>query len=282
MEVTDQRAIRFDDQVVVITGAGRGLGAAYARLVATRGGAIVVHDAGVALDGGGFDSSVADAIVTEINGSGGVAAACYENLEDPAGGERIIEFAVSRYGRVDALVNNAGLVVFASTDQTELAVWNRMVAVGISAPFHLARAAIPHMRNQGYGRIVFTTSGRAMRVEDCVPGLTAYSAAKMAQVGLMVGLAAELHDTNIHVNAISPVAATRVLRRNAPELAPELVAPGVAFLASSACTVSGSVLRAAGGRFSGAWWDCGDTVDLGSAPVTPEDIASNWSRMKPR
>jgi NAD(P)-dependent dehydrogenase (short-subunit alcohol dehydrogenase family) len=114
-----------------------------------------------------------------------------------------------------------------------------------------------------------------------VPGLAAYSAAKMAQVGLMVGLAAELRGVNIHVNAVSPVAATRVLRRNAPELAPDLVAPGVAFLASSACTTSGAVLHAAGGRFRGAWWDRGDTIDLGPAPVSPEDVAAHWSRMKP-
>lgn len=278
----EQHAIRFDGQVVVITGAGRGLGAAYARLIAARGGNIVVHDAGVAQDGDGFDPSIADAVVAEINAAGGVAAACYENLEVAGAGERVIEFAVSRYGRVDALVNNAGLVVFASLEETELAVWDRMVAIGISAPFHLTRAAIPHMRKQGYGRIVFTTSGRTMRVEDCVPGLTAYSAAKLAQIGLMVGLAAELHDTNIHVNAISPVAATRVLRRRAPELSPELVAPGAAFLASSACTTSGTVLSAAGGRFSGAWWDRSRTIDLGPAPPALEDIAANWSRIKPR
>jgi hypothetical protein len=111
---------------------------------------------------------------------------------------------------------------------------------------------------------MFTTSGRAMRAEDCVPGLIAYSAAKMAQVGLMVGLAAELHDTDIRVNAVSPVAATRVLRRNAPELRPELVAPGVAFLASSACGISGAVLEAAIGRFSAAWWDRSDWLDLGT------------------
>lgn len=275
----EQHPIRFDGQVVVVTGAGRGLGAAYARLIAARGGTTVVHDAGVAKDGGGFDSSVADGVVAEINAAGGVAAACYENLEPAGAGKRVIEFAVSRYGRVDALLNNAGLVVFASLEETGPAVWDRMVAIGISAPFHLARAAIPHMRNQGYGRIVFTTSGRAMRVEDCVPGLTAYSAAKLAQIGLMVGLAAELHDTNIHVNAISPVAATRVLRRSAPELSPELVAPGAAFLASSACTTSGAILNAAGGRFSSAWWDRSRTFDLGRAPAAPEDIAANWSRI---
>jgi NAD(P)-dependent dehydrogenase (short-subunit alcohol dehydrogenase family) len=275
-----QHTIRFDGQVIVITGAGRGLGAAYARLIAARGGAIVVHDAGVAKDGGGFDPFVADAVVAEINGTGGSAAACYENLEVAGAAERIIAFAISRYGRIDALVNNAGLVVFANVEETDLAVWDRMVAIGISAPFHLARAAIPHMRNQGYGRIVFTTSGRAMKVEDCVPGLTAYSAAKLAQIGLMVGLAAELIDTNIRVNAISPVAATRVLRRSAPELSPELVAPGAAFLASSACTTSGAVLNAAGGRFFGAWWDRSQVIDLGPAPVAPEDIAANWSRIK--
>ena len=276
-----QQPIRFDGQVAVVTGAGRGLGAAYARLIAARGGKVIVHDAGVAQDGTGFDPSVADAVVAEIDAAGGIAAACYENLEDSGAGERIIECAISRYGRIDALVNNAGLVVFASLAETDRTIWDRMVAIGISAPFDLARAAIPYMRNQGYGRIVFTTSGRAMRVEDCVPGLAAYSAAKMAQVGLMVGLAAELRGVNIHVNAVSPVAATRVLRRSAPELAPDLVAPGVAFLASSACTASGTVLHAAGGRFRGAWWDRGDTIDLGPAPVSPEDVAAHWSRMKP-
>jgi NAD(P)-dependent dehydrogenase (short-subunit alcohol dehydrogenase family) len=118
-----------------------------------------------------------------------------------------------------------------------------------------------------------------MRVEDCVPGLAAYSTAKMAQVGLMVGLAAELRDTDIRVNAISPVAATRVLRRSAPELTPELVAPAVVFLASSACRASGTVLSAAGGRFSAAWWERGEQLDLGPAPVPPEDIAANWQRL---
>ena len=274
-----QPSIRFDRQVIIVTGAGRGLGAAYARLLAARGGTVVVHDAGVAQDGSGFDPSVADAVVSEITAAGGTAAACYENLEDAAAGGRVVEFAMARFGRVDALVHNAGLVVFASLEETSAAMWDRMVAIGIDAPFHLARAAIPHMRRQGHGRIVLTTSGRAMRAEDCVPGLIAYSAAKMAQVGLMVGLAAELHDTAIRVNAVSPVRATRVLRRNAPELRPELVAPGVAFLASSACEISGAVLQAAGGRFSAGRWDRGDWLDLGPTPASPEDIAIRWQQI---
>ena len=272
-------SIRFDGQVIIVTGAGRGLGAAYARLLAARGGAVVVHDAGVAQDGSGFNASVADAVASEITAAGGIAAACYENLEDPAGCGRVVDFAVSHFGRVDAVVHNAGIVICATLEETGPAVWDRMVAIGVDAPFHLARAAVPYMRQQGYGRIVLTTSGRAMRVEDCVPGLIAYSAAKMAQVGLMVGLAAELRDSGIHVNAISPVAATRVLRRSAPELTPELVAPAVAFLASSTCKTSGTVLHAAGGRFSAAWWDHNDEFDLGPTPVSPEDFAVRWQQI---
>lgn len=278
-EPAGQQSIRFDSQVIVVTGAGRGLGTAYARLLAARGGAVVVHDAGVAQDGSGFDPSVADAVVADIAAAGGTAAACYENLEDAAACARVVEFAVARFGRLDALVHNAGLVVFARLEETDPGVWDRMVAIGIDAPFHLARAAVPHMRRQGYGRIVLTTSGRAMRAEDCVPGLIAYAAAKMAQVGLMVGLAAELQDTGIRVNAISPVAATRVLRRHAPELAPELVAPGVVFLASSACGLSGAVLHAAGGRFAAAWWDRSDGLDLGPTPASPEDLAGRWRQI---
>ena len=163
-----------------MTGAGRGLGAAYARLIAARGGAVVVHDAGVAQDGSGFDPSVADGVVAGITAGGGRAVACYENLEDPAAGQRIVGFALARFGRLDALVHNAGLVVFATLEETTPVVWDRMIAIGVDAGFHLARAAVPHMRRQGYGRIVLTTSGRAMRVEDCVPGL----------VGDGVGLAA--------------------------------------------------------------------------------------------
>jgi NAD(P)-dependent dehydrogenase (short-subunit alcohol dehydrogenase family) len=244
-----------------------------------RGAAVVVHDAGVAQDGSGFDPMVADEVVREITTGGGTAAASYENLEDVAACKRVVQLAVSKFGRLDALIHNAGLVVFADLQETDRPLWDRMVAIGINAPFHLARAAGPHMRRQCYGRIVLTTSGRAMRVEDCLPGLTAYSTTKMAQVGLMVALAAELKGTGIQVNAISPVAATRVLRRSAPELSPELVAPAVAFLASAACDFSGVILNAAGGRFSVSALDRSDEVDLGPLPVSPEGLAARWSEI---
>jgi len=268
--------VRFDGQVAVVTGAGRGLGAAYARLLAARGAFVVVHDAGVAVDGNGFDPTVADTLVNEIIGRGGTAVACHENLESVAGCRRVVETAVARFKRIDVLVHNAGLVIFKSVEETDSATWNRMVNLGIHAPFHLVQAALPHMKRQRYGRIVLTTSGRAMRLDSAAPGLASYCVGKMGQLGLMVGVAAEMQDIDIQINAISPVAATRMLRRHAPELRPEHVAPGVAFLASSLCRVSGVVLRAAGGRFSTVEYHFGGDVDLGPEPVVPEIVAEHW------
>jgi NAD(P)-dependent dehydrogenase (short-subunit alcohol dehydrogenase family) len=272
-----RQTIRFDGQVALVTGAGRGLGAAYARLLASRGASVVVHDAGVTADGDGFDPSIADGVVQQVLAEGGSAAACYENLEDAAACHRVVQFALDRFGRLDALIHNAGLVIFSELRETSADVWNRMVNLGVHAPYHLVRAAIPLMQQQRYGRIVLTTSGRALRVSDCVPGLVGYSVGKMAQLGLMVAVAAENQGNGVHINAISPVAATRVLRRHRPELLPELVAPGVAFLASSACKDSGVVLLAAGGRFRAAQWTDDQGVDLGKSVVDPETIAARWS-----
>lgn len=268
--------IRFDGQAAVVTGGGRGLGAAYARLLAARGASVLVHDAGVAEDGSGSDPSVADGVVREIVAGSGSAAACYENLESAAGCRRVIDLAIERFRRVDVLIHNAGLVILSAVEETDAATWDRMMNLGVHSSFHLVRAALPHMKRQRYGRIVLTTSGRAMRVDGATPGLVAYSVGKMAQLGLMVGLAAETESAGIRINAISPVAATRVLRRSAPELTPELVAPGAVFLASSQCDFSGVVLRAAGGRFATAQMRYSDEIDLGSTPVEPETIAARW------
>jgi NAD(P)-dependent dehydrogenase (short-subunit alcohol dehydrogenase family) len=146
-------------------------------------------------------------------------------------------------------------------------------------PFISSRPRFRICAGSATGRIVLTTSGRALTVADCVPGLAAYNVGKMAQLGLIIAVAAELRDIDIEINAISPVAATRVLRRSAPELLPELVAPGVGFLASAACTVSGVVLRAAGGRFSAARWIGGEGIDLGAAPTGPEAIVARWQEI---
>jgi NAD(P)-dependent dehydrogenase (short-subunit alcohol dehydrogenase family) len=273
--------IRFDDRVALVTGAGRGLGAAYARAFAARGAAVVVHDAGVEQDGSGGDPAVADAVVAQIAVAGGTAAASYENLEEWDAGSRLVEQAVERFGRLDIVIQNAGLVIWEELEEADRS-WGRMRRVSIDAPFQITRAAVPVMKGQGYGRFVFTTSGRAMAVEHTRPGLGAYAVAKMAQFGLMIVTAAEGEAHGIRANAVSPAAATRVLVREvAPgELEPEQVVPGVLFLASEQCTFSGKVLEAAGGEFDVARWASSERVDFGRTPVEPEKIAERWAEIE--
>jgi NAD(P)-dependent dehydrogenase (short-subunit alcohol dehydrogenase family) len=273
--------IRFDGRVALVTGAGRGLGAAYARGLASRGAAVVVHDAGVERDGGGGDSTVADAVVDEITAAGGKAVPAYENLEDGAACGRLVDSAVQRLGRLDVVIQNAGLVVWEEIEEAGRS-WERMRRVQVDAPFHITRAALPVMKEQGYGRFVFTTSGRAMSVERTRAGLAAYNVGKMAHFALMIQTAAEGEEHGIVANAISPAAATRVLvRKVAPgELEPEQVVPGVLFLASERCRVSGRVLEAAGGQFDVARWTSSETVDFGRAPAEPELVEQRWAEIE--
>jgi NAD(P)-dependent dehydrogenase (short-subunit alcohol dehydrogenase family) len=273
--------VRFDGRAVLVTGAGRGLGAAYARALAARGASVVVHDAGVERDGSGGDPSVADAVVAEISASGGTAAAAYDNLEEGGAGGRLVEHALETFSRLDVVIQNAGLVVWEELEAADSS-WERMRRVGVDAPFEITRAAFPAMKERGYGRFVFTTSGRAMSAERTRPGLAAYAVAKMAHFALMIVTAAEGEPHGILANAIAPAAATRIFTGEvAPgELEPEHVAPGVLFLASERCTFSGKVLEAGGGEFSVASWASSDDVDLGREPVRPEVVAERWSEIE--
>ena len=270
--------IRFDERVAVVTGSGRGLGAAYARLLAERGAAVVVHDAGVRTDGTGGDASVADGVAGEIRAAGGTAVACHENLNGRDACRRVVDVAMDNFGRLDVLVHNAGLVVFAPVEEVDPATFDRMLGVGVTAPFWLAQAAFAPMKERRYGRIVLTTSGRAMFLGSVRPGLTAYALGKMAQVGLMNGLAAEGEEWGIRVNAISPVAATRVLRRavDPGTFRADQVAPAVAFLASDRCDVSGNIFEASDGDFAAVGYSGGEEVSFGSGEITPEDVAAWW------
>jgi NAD(P)-dependent dehydrogenase (short-subunit alcohol dehydrogenase family) len=273
--------IRLDGRVVLVTGAGRGLGAAHARALAARGAQVVVHDAGVDADGSGGDPAVADAVVAEIESAGGVAVSSYENLETEAGCGQVIDGIVERFGRLDAIVQNAGLLVWEELENAD-ASWERLRRVNVDAPFHLTRAGFPVMKRNGFGRFVFTTSGRAMSVEDTRPGLAAYAVGKMAHFALMLVVAAEGAEHGIRANAIAPAAATRMLRRSTEpgELDPEQVSPAVVFLASERCTFSGKVLECSGGRFSVARWTSSPVVDLGRQPAAPEVIAERWAELE--
>ena len=272
--------IRFDGRAVLITGAGRGLGRAYAHAFAARGATVVVHDAGVGRRGERGDPTVADAVVAEIRAAGGRALPAYEDLSSADACVALVERAAAELGRLDVVVNNAGLVIYEELAEAERS-WELMRRVQIDAPFHVSRTAFRLMQGQRYGRFVFTTSGIAMSAEDTRPGLAAYCAGKMAQFGLMVVLAEEGRPHGILSNAISPVAATRVYTRPAApgELEPEQVAPGVLFLASEGCPVSGVVLAAAGGRFDVRHWARSGGVDFGRDPVEPEEIAARWAEI---
>jgi NAD(P)-dependent dehydrogenase (short-subunit alcohol dehydrogenase family) len=269
--------IRFDGQVALVTGAGRGLGAAYARLLAALGAAVVVHDAGLGLDGRGFDAGPADSVVGQIRALGGVAEPAYDDLVVEGAPDRVVAAAVEGFGRLDVLVSNAGLLAQVPIEQVPDDLLDRMVKVGVVAPYLLCRAAFPIMKRQRYGRVVLTTSGRAMYVNAALEGLTAYALGRASQLGLMIGLAAEGDPFDIRTNAISPVALTRMtLTPPENQMTPDQVAPAVAFLASSRCDFSGAIVRASGGRFSTVGWSFTEGIDLGAEPAAPETIAERW------
>ncbi len=273
--------IRFDDQVAIVTGSGRGLGEAYVRLLAARGARVVVHDAGVTLEGQGFDPGIADGVVRKITDAGGIAVPCYENIEMREGCQRVIETALEHFGRLDILISNAGWISRTLLEEMTPELLERTFNVQIAAPLWLAQAAFPAMKRQQYGRIVLTSSGRALWTEHAWPELIGYVIGKSAQIGLMNALANDGASAGIRVNIISPAAATRMYTQSvAPgELRPEQVAPGVAFLASKECDVSGVILRAANGQFSTMRWQVGPEIEFGAEVATPEHIAEKWEEL---
>ncbi|XGV94724.1 MAG: SDR family NAD(P)-dependent oxidoreductase [Leptolyngbya sp. BL-A-14] len=278
--------IRLDNQVAIITGSGRGLGAAYAHLLAERGARVVVHDAGVNKEGMGFDPNVAADVANNICKAGGVAIANNILLDGRDNCRSLVEMTLAKFDRLDILIHNAGWVAYQSVLELTPDFLQRAISINLEAPTWLAQAAFPTMKRQNYGRIVLTASDRAIYQQYALSGLAPYVMGKMAQIGLMNVLAVEGKMHGILVNAISPVAKTRMwnVDDEPEELRPDQVAPGVLYLASPECQESGLILRASNGQFTAAHWVERDNVDypLNLAAVevsTAEDLAARWEEI---
>lgn len=265
---------RFDGRVAVVTGAGRGIGRAYARLLAERGARVVVNDLGGSMDGTGADESPAVEAAAEIVADGGEAIADTSDVASPAGAQALVDTAVERYGRLDVLVANAGIMRWASFPDVDADDLERHLAVHVMGSFLAARAAWPHMVERGYGRIVLTTSTGMLGL----PGNTAYAVAKGGVVGLARSLATAGADRGIRVNLIAPAATTRMAGgMPGPEMPPALVAPMVAYLAHEGCPVSGEIYTAGAGRFARLFLaSTPGYVHPGLEP-TVEDVAEHWA-----
>ena len=272
--------IDFDGRVAVVTGAGGGLGRSHALLLASRGAKVVVNDLGGARDGTGTDASMADQVVAEIEAAGGEAVANHDGVHTWEGGEAIVQAALESFGRVDIVINNAGIlrdVSFAKLTQDQL---DAVVQVHLLGSFHVTRAAWNTMREQGYGRVICTTSGSGLYGNF---GQSNYSAAKLGLVGLTRTLAIEGVKYGITANAIAPVAKSRMTEDIMPaelldRLEPEYVSPLVAYLASEACTDTGRIFSVGGGYFARVALLEGEGATFDAVP-TPEDVADAWSQI---
>jgi NAD(P)-dependent dehydrogenase (short-subunit alcohol dehydrogenase family) len=243
--------IRFDDRVAIVTGAGGGLGRAHALELARRGAAVVVNDLGGGVGGTGADANMADAVVREIRNAGGRAVANHDSVATPEGGEAVVKTTLDHFGRVDAVVNNAGILRDKTLAKLEPEDLEAVLAVHLKGAFFVSQPAFRTMREQRYGRFVFTSSGSGLFGNF---GQSNYAAAKMGMVGLSNTLALEGEKYGICSNVIAPAAYTRMTEEILGELAdaldPASVSPLVSFLASEQCELTHEIFSVGGGRFA--------------------------------
>jgi NAD(P)-dependent dehydrogenase (short-subunit alcohol dehydrogenase family) len=265
----------------VVTGAGRGLGRAYARLLAERGASVVVNDLGSSMGGSGADAAPAEAVAAEIHDAGGQAIADGHDVSMPDGGQALVDAAIERFGRVDVVVNNAGIIRWAGFPKADAENLERHLAVHVGGSFHVTRAAWPHLVEQGYGRVVMTTSAGVFGL----PLNLSYATAKGAVIGMARSLARAGAEHGIRVNCIAPAATTRMAGPGGDDtgpddpMAPELVAPMVAYLCHEDCPVTGEIYAAGAGRFARMFLATtpGVVVGDGDGPPSVEDVAANWT-----
>ena len=270
---------RFDDKVAIVTGAGGGLGRCHALELARRGCKVVVNDLGGAVDGTGGGSEAAAQVVAEIEAGGGEAVANGGSVSDRAGAQSMVDAAVQRWGRVDILINNAGVLRDKSFHKMELDDFQFVLDVHLMGSVNVTRAVWPLMREQNYGRILVTSSPSGLYGNF---GQANYGSAKLGLVGLMNTLKIEGARYNIRTNCIAPVAATRMTENLMPKealanLGPELVTPAVVYLCTEDAP-NGVVVQAQGGKFSVACIVENAGVELGTT-ATAEDIGTNFERI---
>ncbi|MFA1546307.1 SDR family NAD(P)-dependent oxidoreductase [Actinomadura chokoriensis] len=246
--------LRFDGRVAVITGAGRGLGRAYALLLASKGAKVVVNDPGVSLRGEGGDTGPAEGVVKEIAAAGGQAAACTESVATAEGGRAVIESALDHYGRIDVLVHNAGIHRPAPLAEMTYEDFEAVLDVHLRGAFHVVRPAFPLMCEAGYGRVVLTSSIGGLYGNHKVAN---YAAAKAGVIGLSHVVALEGAAAGVKCNVIVPGARTRMAEgidtSAYPPMDPELAAPAVGWLAHESCSITGEMLVSIAGRVARAF-----------------------------
>jgi NAD(P)-dependent dehydrogenase (short-subunit alcohol dehydrogenase family) len=261
----------FDGKVAIITGAGGGLGRQHALLLAQRGARILVNDLGGSISGEGGSDTPAQSVVKEIEALGGEAVANADSVATPEGGEAVVQAAVDAFGQVDIVVNNAGILRDKTFHNLTPDLVNPVIDVHLRGAFYVTMPAWRRMREQGYGRVINTTSGSGLFGNF---GQANYAAAKMGLVGLTRVLAAEGAKHNIKANAIAPIAATRMTEElfgdMVAKLQPEYISPVVAYLASEECSVSGEVFSIAGGYVARAF--IGLTEGIIDKDLTPEVV----------
>lgn len=279
--------MNFTNKVTVITGAGQGLGLAYATELAKRGAKVVLADAGTGRTGTGSDASVVEAATTTLAQQGLTVLSHHGDYSQEASCQALIEQTVSHFGGIDILIHNAGWVGYQSVEETSSVFVERMLGINLYAPLWLCKHAWTHLKKSPAPRVVLTTSDRAMFAEYAQPGLCAYAAGKMAQIGIMNALAMEGSPDGIIVNAISPVAKTRMwgISGRPDNLTAESVTPAALFLASETCQESGVILRASNGQFTACRFtenpDVNYPLDLARiTAISAESLSERWPKIK--